>query len=120
MQTTADIDTVEAALAVTNEKYEGNLCWNRDPERKGKRIHFTLRVKDSKGAGHRRSFTGKRMPSACWHVHGDFFDAVWQLQSDAVIWAGELRMEGPSDNWQDRNIGSQVQPLYFSEACDCT
>lgn len=117
-------EEMEKALAVINKKYNNNIIWNRFDE--GKTINFTLRCKSSKEAGHRRGFPsfdgkeGKRLTSACWHVHGDFFDALLVINENAVIISGgSLKIDKNGGNWQDRNIGSQMRPLYFSEACDC-
>jgi hypothetical protein len=119
METTAKLETLESALEIINKKYADNVIWNREPEKIGNRYRFTLKVKDSKQPGHRRGFNGQRMVSACWHVHGDFFDTIWDFEPEAKIKAGTLLMESKNDNWQDRNIGSVVNPMYFSEACDC-
>jgi len=113
------------ALESINKKYKGNICFNRDDF-----PNFTLKVKDSHGPGHRRGFAfppsrpkGRRMVSACWHVHGDFFDALFEVNPNAYVlsnWsAGKIKITKDSGNWQDANIGSQMYPLYFSEACDC-
>lgn len=109
------------ALAEVNKKYDNNIIFNRF-DRNGSGFNFTLRVVDSKKAGHRRGFTGRRLCSACWHVHGDYFDALLDISPEAVI----ISRGGPGahidkhgGNWQDCNIGSQIRPLYFSEACDC-
>ena len=132
MRTTATLETLEAALASVNAKYANNVIWNRTPERKGKQYVFTLRVADSKEPGHRRGFAhpswygangkphkARRLTSACWHVHGEFFNAVWDIEPEAVIRAGALVMRNKADNWQDRNVGSLLCPQMFSEACDC-
>jgi hypothetical protein len=107
------------ALKAVNERYGDNVEFNRSPEWRGKRICFTLKVKDSKGPGARRGFTGRRLINACWHVHGHFFEKLWSIRPEAEIKAGSLIMRGPEDNWQDRNIGSMMSPLMFSEACNC-
>lgn len=119
MKTTAKLETLEKALKRVNEKYGDNIIWNRQPDKTGNRYNFTLKCKDSKQPGHRIGHSSQRMVSACWHVHGNFFDIVWDIEPEAIIWAGVLKMESQADNWQDRNIGSVIHPLYFSEACDC-
>ena len=85
------VKDLRAALVSGNKKYKRNVEFNRAPEAQGKGYRFTLRVKDSKKPGHRLGFenpsTGKqrRMTSACWHVHGDFFDALLDINPDAII-----------------------------------
>lgn len=72
--------------------------------------------------GARISSSGRRIAAACWHVHGDFFDALLKIQPNAVI----VTRGGPGavidkngGNWQDCNIGSRMSPMMFSEACEC-
>lgn len=122
-------EDLQKALEITNQKFENNVIFNREPEPRGKAILFTLRVKDSKLAGHRRGFSfgdrpAKRLTSACWHVHGSFFDALLEVNPNAVIVtrSGDIFKRSSGDvvgNWEDSNIGSMYRPLYFSEACDC-
>ena len=108
---------MEKALAVVNKKYKGNITWKRFDD--GKTINFTLTVKSSKGPGGRIGFTGRRVAAACWHVHGDFFDALFGINPAAVIVSMGERISINGGNWQDKNIGSQIQPMYYSEACQC-
>ena len=116
----ADLD---AALAAVNRIFMRNIIWNRKPQalnKRGDAFRFTLRVKDSKRAGARRGHTGRRMVSACWHVHGHFFEALIAQNPDAVIFAaGSGRIDRNGGNWHDRNIGGWVNELMYSEACDC-
>ena len=102
------------ALSIVNKKYKDNIIFNR-LDHKG----FTLKVRDSRGKGARRGHTGRRLISACWHVHGDFFDALFDVVPNAVIYATGNKITKDYGNWEDRNIGSMVEPLYYSEACKC-
>jgi hypothetical protein len=120
--TTAQMET---ALATVNASYEGNVIFNRyDVERNGT-INFTLRVKDSKAPGHRRSHMGRRIPAACWHVHRDFMAAVFDLAPDAVLRSCRACYKGKDGFERDfpatgfANIGSMMQPLAYADACDC-
>lgn len=115
------ISDLQKALDEVNKKYENNIIFNRLDAR-----GFTLRCKDSKKAGHRLGYyvhhkTGNRsrLVSACWHVHGDFFDALFGINPDAVIVARKNKITKESGNWEDCNIGSMMFPFYFSEACEC-
>lgn len=109
------------ALETVNKRFDGNIQFNRFDHagrtRDGKeKFNVTLRVESSKGKGARRSQNGhRRMINACWHVHGFFFDA---LPKGTEIKSGPYNLH-PGDPWHDRNIGSQIEPLYYSEACDC-
>ena len=108
---------MEAALAVINKKYKGNVIWKRFDD--GKTINFTLTVKSSKGPGGRIGFTGRRVAAACWHVHGDFFDALFAINPGSVIVSMGERITVNGGNWQDKNIGSHMNPMFYSEACEC-
>lgn len=44
-----------------------------------------LAVVKSAGSGARRSWTGRRMPCACWHAYRDVLSAVFDAFPDAVI-----------------------------------
>ena len=120
------------ALELVNVKYQGNVSWNRRPEKVGKGFRLTLRVKDSKGPGHRLGYTSgslyfakthdeevkfsrrRRLVSACWHIHGDFFEA---LPPDAKIITGRGVVR--PGQWPDYDIGSMLNPQMISEACEC-
>ena len=108
---------MEAALAIVNEKYAGNIVWNRFDD--GKTINFTLTVKSSKDPGGRLSPQGRRVAAACWHVHGDFFDALFSINPDAVIISMGRKITIEAGNWQDRNLGSMMYPFMYSNACEC-
>ena len=118
MQTTATTEQLTAALQHVNEKFEDNIVFKSGPTPKGRRMQFTLTVKDSKEAGGRRSHTGRRISAACWHVHGEFFEYLFDDGVSLII-AGDKRMRDNRDNWQDWNIGSVMYPMYYSEACEC-
>ena len=114
-------EQIQQALDKANEEFADNLMFNNfTPE--GKQYRVTLRVKDSQGLGARLGFphsgTGKQrhLVSACWHAHGEFFDALPEGTSITVAQLGTIYA---GDSWQDRNIGSMMQPMYFSEACEC-
>jgi len=135
---------IESALAEVNKQFEDNIIFNRfdSANRKQTRWNVTLKVQDSKKAGHRRGFprfTGfntppdwnkrRRMPYACWHVHGTFFDKLFEIAPLAAVRSGSslanpnrsengwITIDG--GNWQDRDIGSVMNPYWFSDACDC-
>jgi hypothetical protein len=108
---------MEAALAIVNGKYAGNITWKRFDD--GRTINFTLTVKSSKAPGGRLGPSGRRVAAACWHVHGDFFDALFEVCPDAVIVSMGKKITKDEGNWQDQNIGSAYLPFMYSEACDC-
>lgn len=116
-----NVSDLEKALEVTNKKYNNNIIWQRAPEAMGRRYRFTLRVKSSKEAGARRGTDQKRrkLINACWHVHGDMFEAIFKIAPGAVITTGGKKITADAGNWEDRNIGSIMSPCYYSDACEC-
>lgn len=131
----ATIYQMNLALTELNKKYDDNVIWNRAPEYNGGQLQFTLRVKSSKGKGARISKHGemfgkppRRSVSACWHVHGDFFDILLYIEPEAIIKSsantGAIVIYKDSTgvvvgNWQDWNIGSSMYPIMYSESCLC-
>lgn len=114
------------ALALVNKKYEGNITFNNFTlNNKNGQIQFTLKCVSSKGPGHSRSFRGysgelkQRLVSCCWHVHGDFFDALLEINPDAVIIARGKKIDKTGGNWQNWNAGGMINPIGASEKCDC-
>jgi len=113
------VQDLESALERVNQNFGGNVRF-RSVTPCGKNIRFTLTVNNSRGPGGRLGHVNNKgvqrhIASACWHVHGEFFDA---LPPAAVIVARGKNIR-PGDPWQDDNIGGTYHPLYFSEACDC-
>lgn len=115
---------LDDALNSINARFDNNIIWNRSPEPlngAGTRWRLTLRCKSSKGLGHARARygwsgeLGRRLVSACWHVHGHFFVA---LPVGAIIHTSRLTTY-PGSPWHDFNVGSIMYPCPASEACDC-
>lgn len=119
MKTTATKQQLESALDYVNELYDGNVMFRYVEQLSKNRVKFTLRTKDSRGPGSRIGYTGRRMPCACWHVHGHFFEFLFKNYTGVKIWSQGRIMESNADNWMDRNIGSMIRPMYFSKACEC-
>lgn len=113
------------ALKTINKRYKNNIIFNRLDQKTNTTFNVTLKCKDSKKPGHRLGFyrtsTGKQrhLINACWHVHGYFFEALLEINPEARIKAGTLYINRDGGNWQDRNIGSVMYPLMYSEACEC-
>lgn len=114
-------DDLAFALNEANEKFHGNVRWNRAPEKMNQActaFRLTLRVASSGSAGHRvsvHSENSRRMIAACWHVHRAFMEALplhAKVQSTFGIW-----QHGQS--FKDRNIGSTFNPCMASRACEC-
>ena len=113
---------LDAALAAVNQRFGGNIRWNRHDavNRACTTWEVTLRCYSSRASGHGISYspaTGswRNLATACWHVHGYFFDA---LPPHARINARGQPFS-PGDPWRDFDVGSVVYPRYASEACSC-
>jgi hypothetical protein len=120
MKTNATIEQLNTALEQVNKQYDGNIAFRETKQLSKNRVKFTLTVRDTRGPGHRRGFSGRLVKAACWHVHGHFFDKLIRMDPEIfVISGGNKRITSKGGNWQDWNIGSVISPLYFSQACDC-
>lgn len=108
------IEQLNDCLNKVNKDHGYKLIYNRHPERQGNFIVFTIRSEKSGIAGARTSHSGRNMPSASWHAHGYLFDNIWDINPQARIDTGGTKMTNRSFNWQDRNIGSMMQPCMFS------
>jgi hypothetical protein len=118
MKTNLKRQDLEKVLSEIQNLYDNNLKIVISKEGK-KWTNFRLFVKDSKGKGARIGYSGRRLTNACWHAHGHFIDKLFELYPDAVIYSLKNKYTKANWQWQDKNIGSLYQPLYFSEACNC-
>ncbi len=119
----------DKALAKVNERFDGNIIYRRCDPISSNRLRLTLTVKQSKGPGGRLSVTymifgpakgsPKHLKSACWHVHGYFFDQLFKINPYAVVQAMGKIITKDHGNWEDSNIGSVMHPVYYSDACEC-
>lgn len=116
MKTTAKETTVKQAMANVNSEHGYKLEFNRFDITGTRKpyVNFTLKTA-SKIPGARVSWSGRNLPCASWHAHGYLFDEIFKMEPDAVIYSGGAKMDAERGNWQDRNIGSMMQPCYFSE-----
>jgi len=129
------LDNLQNALDKANGYFNGNLAFNNLQRLSDNRYRVTLRVKDSHGKGARLGTTEydthgkhispldhyegerkrKHLISACWHAHGTFFDNL--PQGTRIATRGNTTYSGSV--WEDFNVGTQMFPLYLSEACEC-
>lgn len=119
MKTNASKLQLTEALNFVNKSFDDNIKFKTLEQKTSKVISFTLTVKDSKLHGSKRKQNGNRIAAACWHVHGYFFEYLFLNYPGVYIDSLGQRMNNNADNWRDRNIGSIIQPFYFSEACEC-
>lgn len=71
-----------------------------------------------------RSGNPRRVMAVCWHGHRDFFRAIYRILPDLKIRTALGTYTGPEQfetihPTLDHNIGSGVDPLFYSQACDC-
>jgi hypothetical protein len=120
------IDQLNQALELTNKKYAGNVEFKNIAQKSKNVITATLKVKSSRGKGAKLGVSGlmgygtvKHTVSACWHVHGNFFESVFMVSPSAEITSLGKKITVHGGNWEDFNIGSIIHPVYASEACEC-
>jgi hypothetical protein len=114
----SNMEDMQKALDIINKDYDNNIKWKRF-DKVGNNIRFTLRCVSSRGKGAKIGYNGRHTISACWHVHGDFFDALLSINDKAIIKTAKKTIDKNGGNWEDWNIGSIMFPLYYSEACNC-
>ena len=114
MKTNATIDQLKNALAEVNKKYSGNVSFETLEQKTKNRVSFTLRAKSGL-PGSRVSHSGRKLPKASWHVHGELFDTLFDIDPEIYILSMGKKITKYSGNWDDTNIGSMVNPVYFSE-----
>lgn len=118
---------LDRALYHTSKLYDGNVFWNRHPERRGNAFRFTLRCVSSRGPGHRMTVRAKphRLTAACWHVHRDFLRALFAMVPSARVktavadYRGREGFEKTFPDTAHRNIGSMMAPVAMADACEC-
>ena len=123
----AKVNEMVRALDIINlNRYQGNIKF-KTLEPKGRRLSFTLTVvSTSEGTGKNKITLpgvsikrGKRIAAACWHVHGDFFDALFKVCPGAEVSALGKVITKDAGNWQDWNTGSLIDPVPASACCEC-
>jgi hypothetical protein len=121
---------------VSRECYDSNLIVNDITDHHGKRrprIGATLRTVTGKGGdkyssapGARRSWSGRRMPAACWHTYRDVLNVLFEMHPDAIVRTSMAVYKGLDGfreeypNTAYKNIGSQFNPAYMPELCECS
>jgi hypothetical protein len=96
------------------------VIFNHNPEMRGRQIIFTLRVKDSKGKGASRSLGDRRTISACWHVHGHFFEELFELKPEATVVSNGKTKITKDNVWEnDQKVGGTYIYQWKSTLCEC-
>lgn len=114
MKTNATIQELRTALDKVNEKYSGNISFETLEQKTKSRVSFTLKAKSGL-PGSRVSHSGRKLAKASWHVHGELFDILFDLNPEIYILSLGKRIDKNGGNWQDSNIVSMMNPCYFSE-----
>lgn len=84
-------------VRVSQDRYAGNVIFNRDPEPRGRAVCFTLRTKSAFGPGARRASRGRHLVSACWHVHLDVMQAIFNHTPEARLKTALADYRGAAD-----------------------
>ena len=113
------ISELVEAMERVNINYHNQVIWNCPPTHTPHGIKFTLKVTHNKAVGHGISQSGRQMATACWHVHGNFFDRLFDVNPNAVIFSRGLKITKEYGNWGDYNVGSQMNPQFASQQCEC-
>lgn len=121
--TTSDIAQVTELVSANS--YEGNLITNRLENGPGNAVTFTLRVRSSRGKGHRFSTSGRRMVSACWHAHRDVMIVLFNQHPDMKLVSALATYNGRSEFMREfpdtyyKQVGSVYDPVEFGSLCSC-
>lgn len=112
------------AESVADETYNGNIV--AESSQVGvTRSRVRLNAADSRKIGARRSFSGRHGRWSCWHAFRDVFAAWLMVDPNATIRTGVATYRGRDDflakfpETGNRNIGSLIEPLLITDACDC-
>ncbi len=120
---------IRDALQATQAQFDQNLEFRENtPERKSShsfRVRLGVKSSHGKGAGISQRYYldgtchAKHLVSACWHVHGRFFEHLFHVCPVAIVYARGNRITDTEGNWEDYNVGSIMFPVYASESCAC-
>jgi len=105
------------ALEEVNKMYDGNICFLDESNLDKKPLSFRLWTKSYDGKGFKvntRSYklgwtkNAKRHPAACWHVHGHFFEELFEINPNAVIYSNGSKITAESGNWIEQHAGVAI------------
>jgi hypothetical protein len=118
-------EDLERALVKVNKKYENNICFHPDTDLESKPLNFRLWTKSYDKPGYKVntwqysygwSKNCKRHPSACWHVHGHFFEALFEINPNAKVYSNGTAITKDEGNWIEQNGGVTISN---DETCNC-
>lgn len=113
---------------VSSRQYDGNVTIADFGVYSSRRFHAAIRVSSSRGKGARRSASGRRIASACWHAHRDILIELFRLFPDARVRSGRIgpvdykgadgfRADYPETGQAD--VGWVFLPVRITELCEC-
>lgn len=113
-------------VAMVSPTYSDNVIVHQDAHDTG-RQRFTGRlwVRSSRGPGARRSWSGRRMPAACWHAYRDVLGELFELYPHATVrttlavYRGKDGFHAAYPATAYHNVGSMMQPAFMPELCEC-
>jgi hypothetical protein len=112
MKTTATTGQLELALRMTNEEFGYQLSFETLKQISSKRVSFTLKT-PSKVKGARMAASGRNLPKASWHAHGNFFDMLFEIAPNAIVVSQSFKITRTEGNWQDIKIGGEFQEFQY-------
>lgn len=115
MKTTASKSEVLMAIAAVNENNGYKIQIRNDKQVSENRFQFTLRSEKSGIAGSCYAYSGRRTVNASWYAHGYFFDELFKINPEAIVWSRNNKITIDEGNWEDYNVGSIMNPAYASE-----
>lgn len=120
------VDEFRSAVRSVSEQYGGNVIIHADAKATSSRSsRGRVVVRDSRGPGARRSWSGRRGPWACWHVYRDVLTELFDAHPEAKVRTSLATYDGEDGFNQNypatayKNVGSMVAPAYMPELCDC-
>lgn len=120
------LEEFKSAVSSVSADYDDNLVIHDDAKSTSSRSsRGRVVVKDSRGAGARRSWSGRHGKWACWHAYRDVLTELFEINPNArirtalTVYNGEEGFEQSYPATAYKNIGSMVQPAYMPELCDC-
>ena len=121
----SEAELLDIVSKVSNQRYDGNIIVKSSSTLSSRRSTFTLRARSSRLWGARRSHSGRRTVSACWHAHRDVLAAIFyyypnaRVQTWIITYNGREHFEATYVQTGKTNIGSVYSPVKLRDTCDC-
>lgn len=115
----------ETIVNNVNRKYAGNIVIQTITPITDNRFSVKMGTANSRAAGSRTSWSGRRGKYLCWHGFRDVIAAVFaendsaRVQTGMAVYRGKAGFEDVYPDTANVNIGSMMQPAYMPELCDC-